>query len=86
MMLLFLLVMMISVVTNVWSDWEQVSNNVTTGKLLAWLTRPEQAAYGLEDSAFWRAAVNFAVAIICIVLVMRAMVLTAPIRFLISRI
>ena len=35
MMLLFLLVMMISVVTNVWSDWEQVSNNVTTGKLLA---------------------------------------------------
>ena len=35
MMPLFLLVMMISVVTNVWSDLEQVSNNVRTGKLLA---------------------------------------------------
>ena len=36
--------------------------------------------------ARWAAAVNFAVAIICIVLVMRWMVPTATMRFLISRI
>ena len=44
------------------------------------------SVYGLLAEALCRAAVNFAVAIICMVLVMRAIVPTAVIRRLISRV